>query len=167
MKMGTYGSSRRSRDGFISALSAGFFFVLVGVLFIVTPNLFDSIVRFFQNFDVVQVPYFTTGFVLPAPKNPAMHVTVYSAAAQFSLAWGLFLIGLLAVRILANSPLRKKAENASDIVYWLVNSYLVTIFLNSTTTIPRWFAFWAAIIMLAGITLLIRAAILAVIRIVS
>ncbi|HVP92369.1 MAG TPA: hypothetical protein VMS94_01370 [Acidobacteriota bacterium] len=167
MKMGTYGSSRRSRDGFVSALSAGFFFVLVGVLFIVTPNLFDSIVRFFQNFDMVQVPHFTTGFVLPAPKNPAMHVTVYSAATQFGLAWGLFLIGLLAVRILANSPLRKKAENASDIVYWLVNSYLVTIFLNSTTTIPQWFAFWAAIIMLAGITLLIRAAILAVIQMVS
>jgi hypothetical protein len=167
MKMSTYGSSRRSRDGFISALSAGFFFILVGVLFIVTPNLFDSIVKFFQNFDVVQVPHFTTGFVLPAPKNPAMHVTVYSAAAQFSLAWGLFLIGLLAVRILANSPLRKKAENASDIVYWLVNSYLITIFLNSTTTRQSWFAFWAAIIMLAGTTLLIRAAILAVIRMVS
>jgi hypothetical protein len=162
MKMSTYGPSRRSRDGFISAISAGFFFVLVGILFIVTPDLFDSIVRFFQNFDIVQVPHFTAGFVLPAPKNPWMHVTVYSAAAQFSLAWGLFLIGLLAVRIFANSPLRKKAENVSDIVYWLVASYLISIFLNDATTTVLWFAFWAAIIMLAGTTLIIRAAILAV-----
>jgi hypothetical protein len=161
MKMGTYGSSRRSRDGFVSALSAGFFFILVGILFIVTPDLFDSIVRFFQNFDIVQVRNLF-GIFLPAPKNPWMHVTVYSAAAQFSLAWGLFLIGILAVRIFANSPLRKKAENASDIVYWLAASYLITIFLNGTTTISLWFAFWAAIIMLAGITLIIRAAILAV-----
>ena len=161
MEMGTYGSSRVSRDGFVSALSAGVFFILVGVLFIVTSDLFDSIVRFFQNFDIVQVPHFT-GVFLPAPKNPWMHVTAYSAAAQFSLVWGLFLIGLLAVRIFANSPLRKKAENASNIVYWLVNSYLITIFLNGTTTTLRWFAFWAAIIMLAGVTLIIRAAILAV-----
>jgi hypothetical protein len=161
MKMSTYDYSRRSRDGFISALSAGLFFVLIGVLFIVTPDLFNSIVRFFQNFGIVQVPHFTSGFVLPAPKNPAMHVTVYSAAAQFSLSWGLFLIGILAVRIFANSPLRKKAENVSDIVYWLVASYLTSTFLNSTTTTQLWFAYWAAIIMLAGITLLIRAAILA------
>jgi hypothetical protein len=160
--MSTHGYPRVSRDGFVSALSAGFFFVLVGVLFIVTPDLFDSIVRFFQNFDIVQVPHFTAGFVLPAPKNPAMHMTVYSAAAQFSLAWGLFLIGILAVRIFANSPLRKKAENVSDIVYWLVSSYLISVFLNNTTTTLLWFAFWAAIIMLAGMTLIIRAAVLAV-----
>jgi len=160
--MGTYGSSRRSRDGFVSALSAGFFFVLVGILFIVTPNLFDSIVTFVNNFEIRQVPNFTTGFVLPAPKNPAMHVIVYSAAAQFSFAWGLFLIGILAVRIFANSPLRKKAENVSDIVYWLAASYLISIFLNSATTTVLWFAFWTAIIMLAGMTLIIRAAVLAV-----
>jgi hypothetical protein len=160
--MSTRGYPRVSRDGFVSALSAGFFFVLVGVLFIVTPDLFNSIVRFFQNFDVVQVPHFTAGFLLPAPKNPARHVTVYSAAAQFSLAWGLFLIGILAIRIFANSPLRRKAQNVSDIVYWLAASYLISIFLNNATTTLLWFAYWAAIITLAGITLLIRAAVLAV-----
>jgi len=162
MNMSTHGYSRRSRDGFASALSAGFFFVLIGVLFIVTPDLFNSIVRFFQNFDVVQVPHFTTGFLLPAPKNPARHVIVYSAAAQFSLAWGLFLIGILAVRIFANSPLRRKAQNVSDIVYWLVTAYLINTFLNNTTTTELWFAFWTVIITLAGMTLLIRAAVLAV-----
>lgn len=160
--MSTYSPSRRSRDGFISALSAGLFLLLVGILFIVTSGLFDSTVTFFQNFDIIQVPHFTTGFVLPAPKNPAMHVTVYSAAAQFSFAWSLFLIGILAVRIFANSPLRRKAENVSDIVFWLVAGYLITQFLDNRTTPTLWFAFWAAIIMLAGLTLIIRAAILTV-----
>jgi hypothetical protein len=162
--MSTHGFSRRSRDGFISALSAGFFLILVGILFIVTPGLFDSILAFFKNFGIVQVPHFTVGFFLPAPESPEIHVTVYSAVAQFSLAWGIFLIGLLAVRIFAHSPLRKKAENTSHIVFWLIAGYLVNVFLNDSTTIALWFAFWAAIIMLMGITLIIRAAVLAVFR---
>jgi hypothetical protein len=161
--MSTHGSFP-SRDGLISALSAGFFLILVGILFIVTPGLFDDIVTFLRNFDVVQVPHFAAGFFLPAPKNPRMHVAVYSAAMQFSLVWGLFLIGILVVRIFAHSPLYRKAENASHIVFWLVASYLISIFLNDATTRMLWFAFWAAIIILIGITSMVRAAVLAVFR---
>jgi hypothetical protein len=161
--MNVYTSSQRSRDRIISALSAGVFLILIGALFIVTPTLFDSLIDFLENFDVFQVPNLS-GIFLPAPKDPAVHVTVYSAVALFSLAWGIFLIGVLVVRVFANSPLHKKAENASDIVFWLLASYLINWFLNDSTTIALWFEFWAAIITLIGTSLIIRAAILAVSR---
>jgi hypothetical protein len=137
--------------------------MLIGVLFIVTPNLYSSLVDFFRNFKVVQVPNIS-GFYLPAPRNPAAYVTVYSAAAQFSSAWGIFLIGTLIIRFFMRSPLYRKARNTSDIVFWLVASYLITQFLNDTTTRVDWFAFWAAIIILIGVTSIIRAAVLAVFR---
>jgi hypothetical protein len=156
--------SQKPKETFIGLLTAGVFLCLFGVFFIITPNLLDSVVNFFNNFDVIQVPNMQIGFLLPAPKNPAMHVTVYSAASQFSFAWGIFLIGLLVVRIFANSPLNKKAQTASDIVFWLAASYLINYFLNSATTRTMWFTFWTALIMLIGFTLIIRAAVLAVFR---
>ncbi len=158
------GFSQKSRDGFISAFSAGVFLILLGVFFITTPGLFDGVVNFFMNFDIVRVHNFPIGIVLPAPKNPAVHVTVYSAVSQFCFAWGIFLIGLFMLRVFANSPLNKKAQTASDIVFWLGGGWLVGNFLNAQTTHKEWFAFWAAVIMLIGITLIIRAIILAVFR---
>lgn len=154
-------SWERSRDGIIGALSVGVFLILIGVLFIVTPNLYNSLVNFFRNFEVVQVRNIS-GFYLPVPRDPAAHVIVYSAAAQFSSAWGIFLIGALIVRFFMHSPFYRKAQNISDIVFWLVASYLITQFLNDTTTRVDWFAFWASIIILIGVTLIIRAAVLAV-----
>jgi hypothetical protein len=162
--MNTRSFPQRQRETFISLLTAGAFLLLFGLFFIIKPNLFDSVVNFFKNIDVVQVPNLPTGIVLPAPKNPAMHVTVYSALSQFSLAWGIFLIGLLIVRIFANSPLNKKAQTASDIAFALTASYLINYFLNSTTTPALWFEFWTAIIMLLGLTLIIRGIILAIFR---
>jgi hypothetical protein len=92
--------------------------------------------------------------------------TVYLAASWFSFAWGIFLIALLALRILAHSPLQKKAENVSDIFFWLASGFLIGNFLNEAATTVMWFAFWAAIIMLLGVSLIIRAFILAVFHIV-
>jgi hypothetical protein len=160
MNVGSF--SQKSKETFIGLLSAGCFLFLFGMFFIIKPNLFDNVVNFFKNFDIVQVPNVFSGISLPAPKNPAMHATVYSAVSQFCFAWGIFLIGLFIVRIFANSPLNKKTQTASDIVFWFVSGYLISEFLNNTTTRVMWFAFWAAILMLIGLTLIIRGIILAV-----
>jgi len=58
-------------------------------------------------------------------------------------------------RFFAGSPLNKKAETASDIVFWLVSGYLVGNFLNDAATVNLWFAFWVTIIMLIGVKLII------------
>jgi hypothetical protein len=150
-------SSSKYREGFFSAISAGFFFILVGAIFVTTPNLFDNIIAFLRDFDIVSVPH-TENLLLPAPVSPSAHSDVYSAVTKFSLIWGLYQIAILALRFIARSPLNKKAETASNLVFWLGASYLINTFLIETTT---WFVFWATIIMLVGVSLIARATILA------
>jgi FtsH-binding integral membrane protein len=149
-------------EGIFSAISMGFFFVLVGAIFVATPNLFDKILAFFRNFDIVRVP--NTEIFLPGPTSPNAHSVVYLAAGQFSLIWGLFQIAILALRFFAHSPLNKKAETVSNIVFWLGASYLISMSLNEMTTFTTWFAFWATLIALIGVSLIIRAIILAAVR---
>lgn len=156
----------RYREGLLSAISAGFFFILIGVIFVTTPNLFDNILAFFSDFDIVNVP--NTVIHLPAPKypptSPSANSAVYSAAWQFSLVWSFFQIVFVVLRFIAGSPWSKKAETASNIVFWLGTSYLIQTLLNETATTTTWFVFWAEIIMLIGVSLIVRAFILAVRR---
>lgn len=157
--------SRRSREGMISAVSAGVFFILIGFIFVTTPGLFDRILAFFQNFDLVTVP--NTGIPFPAPLYPSRHVVVYTAVEQFSFAWGLFQIVIFLLRFAVDSPIGKKAEAASNIVFWVGTGYLIRTFLIERVMLPiltatqRWFVFWSAIIMLLGVSLIVRAVILA------
>ena len=154
------GFSRRYKEGLFSAISAGFFFILIGAIFVTTPNLFDKIIDLFRDFDIVRVP--NMEILLPAPASPGTHSLVYSAVTEFSFVWGLFQIVILALRFIAHSPLSKKAETVSGLVFWLGASFLISTFLNETTTVITWFVFWAAIMMLIGLSLIIRAIILAV-----
>jgi len=169
--------SERHREGLISAISAGLFFVLVGAIFLTTPNLFDSIVKFFSHFEPKYVP--NLGEVrLPAPVRPltdsaaylVAREQVYSAAEQFSFIWGLFQVVIFALRVVARSPLRKDAETVSNIVFWLGAGFLIRTFLIETIRMPwlseitRWFVFWSGIIMLVGVSLIVRAIILATVQ---
>jgi len=170
------GFSHKHREGLISAISAGLFFVLVGAIFLTTPNLFNSIVKFFSHFELVPVPNLGE-LRLPAPVPPltdlaaylAARKQVYVAVEQFSYIWGLFQIVILALRIVARSPLRKDAETVSNIVFWWGTGFLIRTFLIETirllfiTGVTRWFVFWAGIIMLIGASLIVRAIILAVV----
>ena len=144
------------RESILGAASAGFFFVLIGAIFIATPKLSEEVINFFQGFKAATVPH--TNVTLFAPEFPRNHLPVYSAAQQFALVWGFFLIAMLALRFVMHSPLRKKAENLSDIVFWFGTAYLIQTWLVETT---RWFEFWALLIALIGFTLIVRAIVLA------
>ncbi|MEM2111430.1 MAG: hypothetical protein QXX08_06085 [Candidatus Bathyarchaeia archaeon] len=151
----------RFGEGLISGISVGVFFILLGAIFATTPNLFDKIIEFFKDFDIKPVPNIEFVY-LPVPKSPWLHSAVYSALGQFSIIWGTFQIVILALRFVAGSSLSKKAETVSDIVFWFGVYYLVTICLNTSTTLTIWFVFWALVIMLIGLSLIVRAVILAI-----
>jgi hypothetical protein len=153
----TEGFSSRYREGIFSAISAGFFFVLIGAIFITTPNLMNEIIDFFSNWRLVSVPN-VSGLRLPAPASPAAHVVVYTAVRQYSFVWGLWQIVILALRFVFRSPAGKKAETVSNLVFSVGAGFLLSMFLIDTT---RWFVFWAAIIMLLGLSLIVRAVVLA------
>jgi len=153
-------SRPKYREGLFGAISAGVFLILVGAFFITTPNLLDKIVDFFQDFEIVNIPG-STVIYWPAPANPGSHAVLYSVVTQFCLVWGIFQIVILAMRFFARSPVGKKAETASNIVFWLGAYYLTNRFLTSATTLETWFTFWATIIILIGVTLIVRAVVLA------
>jgi hypothetical protein len=154
--------SRGNREGVLSAVSAGFFLILVGTIFIITPNVLDKFTNFFQDFNTVGIPH--TAISLLAPVHPERHATVYSTVQQFSLVWGVFLVAMLALRILFHAHTRKIVENAGNAVFWLGTTYLISTMLNETATITLWFIFWTEIIMLIGVSLLVRAAFLVAMR---
>jgi len=128
------------------------------MFFVTVPNLFKEIIDFFQDIRAVQVPHLDNVY-LPAPHDPGAHLVVYSTVMQFCLIWGIFLIALLAARFFVHSPTRKKADNLGDIVFWLGAAYFSQIWLVDTIdrSITKWFGFWSAIIILIGVSLIVRA----------
>ncbi|MEM4704703.1 MAG: hypothetical protein QXJ02_06520 [Candidatus Bathyarchaeia archaeon] len=164
-------SFHRNKEWIIGTVSTGFFFILLGIMFVITPNLFNRILDFFRDYfttegklHLVQVFPDLRFFVLPSPARPAAHLEVYSAVMLFSLVWGVFKILVLASRLALGSSLSKKADNASDIVFWLGTAYFVkTMLVDAQATTAIWFEFWAIVIMLLGASLLVRAALLATI----
>ena len=150
---------RKYREGIFSAIAAGFFFLLIGVIFVITPNLFQRTVDFFNDFGLERIP--NTAIYFVAPARPWFHQTVYRAAEQFSYAVGFLQIVILALRFFAGSPWNKKAETISNLVFWIGAGYLIRMLLIGTTiTMTTWFVFWSAIIMLLGVSLVVRAIIL-------
>ena len=153
--------SRKHRESLISGVSVGFFFIVVGALFAITPNLWERIVDFFQDFGLETIP--RIGISWPAPASPMSHSVVYRAVERFCFIWGIFEIVLLVLRLVLRSSVDKTTETLSNIVYWFGSGFLVRTFLLETIRLPtvlgltRWFVFWAALIMLFGATLVIRA----------
>lgn len=158
----TYGIfPRKYREGIFSAISVGFFFLLIGTIFVITPNLFDRTVDFLNDFGPQRIPNTEVYFV--APQSPLLHRIVFRAVEQFSYAIGFFQIVVLALRFFAGSPWNKKAETVSNLVFWIGTGYLIRRLLIEPTiwtAMTTWFVFWSAIIMLLGISLIIRAIIL-------
>jgi uncharacterized membrane protein len=149
----------RRIEAFFSIASIGFLLIFLGAIFASTPNLFNDIIAFFKDFEIVEVQ--NTQIYLPAPAHPQTHLTVYSAAGTFCLTWGIYEIAILITRFLVRSPTNKKAETLSNIIFWLGASYLIKEILNTTTTTTTWFTFWTLIITLLGISLIVRGLILA------
>ena len=174
------GSSRRHKEGLLSAVSVGFFLLLIGALFVIRPNLYADTVTFFSNFNATSVvPNSQARLPAPDAQSSATNSTVrnanldvYSATQQFSLVWGIFLIALLILRFGYGSTWRRKARNISDIVFWFGAVYLIQTWLigptNSVlppTTAQPWFEFWSMIVVLIGATLIVRAICLAAVGI--
>ena len=157
MNVNTQTRTHKIGESLISAISVGAVLILIGMVFVLAQpsSLWDSIVTFFSSFTLRSVP--GMGISLPAPANPAAHAVLYTAAFQFCIGLGILQIILLALRLMINSPTGKTAETFGHLIYWFGASYLITSYLNNTTTINRWFMFWAGILIVLGVSLIARA----------
>ena len=145
-------SARILGENIFTAISIGFFLVLVGTLFVITPNLFGEILDLLKDFELVNVP--NSDLTLPGLASPGAYSVVYVAVTRFSFALGLFQIVILTLRFFTLSPWGKRAEALGNLVFWLGTGFLIQSFLLETT---QWFVFWSTIIMLIGVSLIARA----------
>jgi hypothetical protein len=158
---------RRSRgpgESIISAVSVGTVFILIGLVFVLAlPNsLWDSTWAFFNNLRLQSVP--NIGIVLPAPANPGIHTVFYTAVARFTLGIAFLQILVIALRIAWRSRISRVAEAFGNLVFWFGASYLVPTFLDKSTTLQLWFAFWAGILIVIGLSIIVRAVVLMIKR---
>lgn len=151
-------------EGIISAVSVGAVFILIGIVFVLglPNNLWDKTVAFFSGLTVRQVP--GINIYLPAPSIPNAHSVFYTAVFQFSVGIAFLQVVTLALRLGLGSNVSKTAETFGNLIFWFGASYLEHLYLNNTTTTTVWFTFWAALVIVIGISIVVRSAVLFVKR---
>jgi hypothetical protein len=151
------------KEGIITAVAFGGFLILVGMVFAITPDLSAKITDFFNGFTNVVFPFpegsSTSTMSLLAPANPAAHSVLYNAVMQFDIGFGILQAIILALRLMVHSPRRKVAETVDHLIFWFGAAALVNVFLLTGTT-TAWFEYWASLIMLIGVGLVVRGIIL-------
>jgi len=130
----------------------GFFLISIGVTFLTTPNLINEISAFFRDFQMEKI--MEPNIFFPAPRSN--HPVLYGAVEGFCYLFGIFQVGILILRFAYGSSPSQKAGSISDIVFWLGAGYLLGILKDQTI---GWFAFLAGLIILIGISIIIRSAI--------
>ncbi|UCC33488.1 MAG: hypothetical protein JSW53_00300 [Candidatus Bathyarchaeota archaeon] len=135
-----------SRD-WLAIVSLGFFLVLVGVIWIITPDLWNEVIDFFKSFHLANV---TEHIILPAPAHT--HPVVYTAASQFCLTFGIFHIVILALRFVLGESLDRKSGTLSGIVFWLGSGLFLTMLAAGEI---RWFDFLAGLVACIGLMIIV------------
>jgi len=150
--------ARRERRDILGLVSFGVFLLLVGMIFIITPNLYRAVERFFGDFHLVEI---APNIFLPAPVSN--HPVLYLAVEVFCYLWGLFQIVTLVLRFALGSPIRLKASTLSRIIFWFGAGWLTGLLGTQILGVGSrgWFAFWSAVAILLGFSLIVEAVVLA------
>jgi hypothetical protein len=147
----------RRQEGIITAIAFGGFFIIVGLLFILTPNLWGNVTNFFDHMTNATYQFGSPGstVALPAPAQPGAHQVLYAAFLQFCVALGILQLAILGLRIRARSRIGKVSETVGNAVFWLGAAFMVNTFLL-IGTLESWFQFWAALIVIVGVSFIAR-----------
>jgi uncharacterized membrane protein YfcA len=145
---------RSIQEGLITALAIGGFFIIIGLVFALTPNISQKTNTFFSDLTTVTYPLGSSSNVnLPAPTHPSAHIGFYTAVMNFLLGIGILQIIILALRLSARSPIRRIAETVGNLTFWLGAVVMANVFLL-TGTLNGWFKFWSALVVLIGVSLI-------------
>jgi hypothetical protein len=140
---------RRTRGtDWLSLISFGFFLILIGTIWMATPNLTEKVRDFFEDFHLQNV---TENIVFPAPEHQYNHLDVYTAAMQFCLIFGAFQILILVLRFVLHESLNRTAETLSGIVFWFSAGFFLYMLASQTI---GWFGFLAGLIISVGLTII-------------
>jgi hypothetical protein len=130
----------------LSTLSFGFFLILFGVIWIITPNFSSEVIDFAKDFHLETL---TEHVVLPAPKKS--HPDLYTAAMQFCLVFGAFQIVILILRFIFHDSLDKKSGTISNVAFWFSTGFFLNMLANESIV---WFGFLAGLIISIGLAVI-------------
>jgi hypothetical protein len=144
-------------ESLITALSVGGFFIILGLVFALTPGTWHAADTFFRDLKIVNVSTDShiANLNVPAPANPAMHADFYSAVFNFCVGIGILQIAVLAVRVIFRSSVRRISNSVGDLIFWFGVAFSVNAFLLASTLKGFW-QFWAALLIIIGISLIVR-----------
>ena len=143
---------RYSRStGWLSTLSFGFFLILLGAIWIITPNFSSKVIDFVKDF---HLEHLTEHIVLPAPKES--HPVVYTAAMQFCLVFGAFQIVILVLRFIFHDSVNRKSGTISNIAFWFSTGFFLNMLVNKSI---GWFGFLAGLIISIGLAIIASSAV--------
>jgi hypothetical protein len=132
----------------LSLISFGFFLILLGAIWFITPNISAAVENFVGDFQLRKV----AGDVsLPAPGSD--HPVLYNAAMQFCLVFGVFQIVILALRFVFRDSVERKAETVSGVVFWLGVAVFLGLLANGSL---GWFSFIAGFVVSVGLSVVAR-----------
>jgi hypothetical protein len=151
--MGNTVKQRSPHEGLITALSIGGFFIILGVLFGLTPAISQNTNTFFSDLTAVRFPFGSPGSTVSlfAPANPADHQSFYTAVVNFLVGVGVLQIVILALRLAVHSRIRQIAQSVGDLIFWLGAAVSANFFLMAGTQ-SGWFQFWSSLIVLIGVS---------------
>lgn len=142
-------------EGLITAVAVGGFLIILGAVFGLTPGIPQKTVDFFSDFIGQFYPLGDGTLVLPAPAHPAAHIEFFTAIVYFMVGIGVLQVAILGLRLFAHSPMRRIAETVGNMIFWFFGAAAAYVFLLSGT-LSGWFQFWAALIIIIGISLVVR-----------
>lgn len=145
----TWHEKRHEQPDILGLASFGFLLLLIGTIWAIAPNLPQKVIDFFKDFELEEEIF--PKIFLPAPAHH--HSVVYTALARFCFVFGLFQIFILVLRFVFREPVNKLAETFSGMVFLLGAGFVANML--SAETI-KWFAFLGWIIVIIGLSLVIR-----------
>ncbi len=142
-------------EGLITALAVGGFLIILGIVFGLTPGIPQKTIDFFSDFTSKSFPFAAGTVVLPVPAHPAAHMDFYGAVLNFMIGIAVLQVAILALRLWAHSRLGRIAETVGNLVFWAGGAIVANAYLLSGT-LTGWFTFWASLIIIVGVSLIVR-----------
>jgi len=142
-------------EGLITALAVGGFFIILGAVFGLTPGIPQKTIDFFSDFTAQSYPFSGGTLVLPAPAHPAAHLDFYGAVINFMIGIAVLQVIILALRLWAHSRLGRIAETVGNLTFWAAGAFVANMYLLAGT-LSGWFTFWAALIIIIGVSIVVR-----------
>lgn len=137
---------RYGSTGWLGTLSFGFFLILFGIIWMITPNFSSEVIDFVKDFHLENL---TEHIILPAPEDS--HPVVYTAAMQFCLVFGAFQIAILVLRFIFHDSLDRKSGTISNVAFWFGTSFFLNLLASKST---GWFSFLAGLIISIGVAII-------------